>query len=208
MVYHQGFFELLTKYLIKRIMKKILLLTMVFIGAYSFANAQVSGGIKGGLNLANIDTDGSPDGTTGYHAGVFLNFGFAGISLQPEVLYSVKGAKDFDLTYVEVPILLKKNFAKVINIHLGPQFGFLTKAEGIDVDGDGNSVIGADIKDQLKTSDLSLVFGAGVDFPMGLSGGLRYVLGLSDVNDKYFITAGKIKNKTFQIYIGYKLFGK
>ncbi len=181
-------------------MKKILLFTMIFVGAYSFSNAQVSGGIKGGLNFANVDVDGDPDGKTGYHVGAFLNIGFAGISLQPEFLYSVKGAEDFDLTYIEIPILLKKNFAKVVNVHLGPQFGILTKAEA-DF-GSGSQ----DIKDGIKGSDLSVVFGAGVDLPMGLSGGLRYVLGLSDIDDDFLGT--EIKNKTFQLYIGYKLFGK
>jgi hypothetical protein len=181
-------------------MKKILLFTMVFVGAYSFANAQVSGGIKGGVNFSNLNTDGDPDGKTGYHVGAFLNIGLGGISLQPEFLYSVKGAEDFDLTYIEIPILLKKNFAKVINIHLGPQLGILTKAES-DF-GTGTQ----DVKEFLKGTDLSLVFGAGVDLPMGLSGGLRYVLGLSDIDDNAFGT--EIKNKTFQIYIGYKLFGK
>ncbi|HNP17257.1 MAG TPA: porin family protein [Fulvivirga sp.] len=182
-------------------MKKILLFTMIFVGAYSFSSAQVSGGIKGGVNFANVDSDGNTDGTTGYHAGVFLNIGFAGISLQPEVLYSLKGYKDVDLTYVEIPILLKKNFAKVVNIHLGPQFGFLTKAEA---DFGGGS---QDIKDQLKGSDLSVVLGAGVDLPMGLSGGLRYVLGLSDIDDSP-VGGGSVKNRTFQVYVGYKLFGK
>jgi hypothetical protein len=191
-------------------MKKILLFTMVFVGAYSFANAQVSGGIKGGLNFANVNTDGDPDGKTGYHVGAFLNIGLGGISLQPEFLYSVKGAEDFDLTYIEIPILLKKNFAKVINIHLGPQFGILTKAE-MDL-GFGSE----DVKSNFKGSDISVVFGGGVDLPMGLSAGIRYIIGLSDINDDFDFDLGfsatpnvaEVKNKTFQVYLGYKLFGK
>ncbi|MEQ8927533.1 MAG: PorT family protein, partial [Fulvivirga sp.] len=104
-------------------MKKLLLL-FSFIAISSFGYAQISGGIKGGVNFANVDADGDPDGKTGYHVGAFLEIGAAGIFIQPEVLYSFKGAEDFDLTYIEVPILLKKNFAKVLNVHLGPQFGF------------------------------------------------------------------------------------
>ncbi|MTI38721.1 porin family protein, partial [Fulvivirga lutimaris] len=191
------------------IMRKIFLSTIMLLGAYGLTQAQISGGIKGGLNFANVDVSGDPDGKTGYHAGAFLNIGVAGISIQPEILYSVKGAEDFDLSYVEVPILLKKNFAKVVNIHLGPQFGFLTKAEG-DF-GSGSE----DVKEFMKGTDLSAVFGAGLDLPMGLSAGVRYVLGLSDVNDEILTGIdsnlnpefGEIKNKTFQIYVGYKLFG-
>lgn len=176
-------------------MKKTIFLLFLLVGFGYSVSAQISGGIKGGLNFANLDAETDPDGKTGYHFGGFLNIGMAGISIQPEVLFSTKGAEDIDLSYVEVPILLKKNFAKVVNIHLGPQFGFLTKAE----------TNGVDTKDFVKGTDFSAVFGAGLDLPMGISGGVRYVLGLSDIND--FDGAPEVKNKTFQVYIGYALFG-
>ncbi|MEQ9659700.1 outer membrane beta-barrel protein, partial [Fulvivirga sp.] len=147
-------------------MKKTFFLLIVLVGLGYNASSQVSGGIKGGLNFANIDSDIDPDGKTGYHAGVYLKVGFAGISLQPEVLYSVKGAEDFEVTYIDVPIVLQKNFAKVLNIHLGPQFSFLTKAEGItEIDLFTGDTTKGDIKDQLKSSDLSILFGAGVNLP-------------------------------------------
>jgi hypothetical protein len=181
-------------------MKKTLLvlsiLTLFTIGA----QAQKAGlGIKGGLNFANVDAAGDPESKTGFHAGIYGEFGVGGFALMPEVLISTKGAEDFDLTYIEIPILLKKSFAKVLNVHLGPQFGLLTSA-----DSDG-----IDFKEAMKGSDLSAVFGAGVDLPGGLSAGARYVLGLSDIRDSDFALGNdKVKNKTFQIYVGYKLFGK
>ena len=178
-------------------MKKTILVLSLIILAVIGAEAQKARvGIKAGANFANVDATNNPDGKTGFHAGLYGEFGAAGISVMPEILFSSKGAKDFDLTYIEVPILIKKSFAKVLNIHLGPQFGFLTKA-----DSDGT-----DFKDALKGSDISAVFGLGVDLPGGLTAGGRYVLGLSGVEDNNF--TGEIKNKTFQIYLGYKLFGK
>lgn len=199
-------------------MKKTFLLIFILAALGYSASAQISGGIKGGLNFANIDSETDVDSKTGYHLGAYLNVGAGGISIQPEVLFSVKGAEDFDLSYVEIPILLKKNFAKVVNIHLGPQFGFLTKAEGItgiEVDGSGNvTTTKGDVKDALKGSDISAVFGAGLNLPMGLSLGLRYVLGLSDFNDKIISVDSngndftpEFKNRTFQVYLGYRLFG-
>jgi hypothetical protein len=179
-------------------MKKTIFLLFLLVGFGYSASAQISGGIKGGLNFANVDVDGDPDGRTGYHVGVFASIGAAGIFIQPELLYSAKGAEDFDLSYIEIPILLRKNFAKVLNIHLGPQFGILTSAES---DFGTGSV---DVKDELKGADLSAVFGAGVNLPGGLSAGGRYVLGLSDIDDGF---GTEIKNRTFQIYVGYKLFG-
>ncbi|MTI19444.1 PorT family protein, partial [Fulvivirga sp. RKSG066] len=162
------------------------------------ANAQVALGVKGGLNFANVSVEDAvedPDSKTGYHFGAFAEIGLGGIHLQPELLFSAKGSDDFDLTYLEIPILLKKNFAKVLNVHLGPQFGFLTSAESNDVD----------IKDGLKSSDLSAVVGAGVNLPAGLTGGVRYVFGLSDIDDNAFET--EIKNKTLQLYVGWKFAG-
>jgi len=178
-------------------MKKTLLVLSLIILAVFGAEAQKARvGLKAGANFADVDTDFTTDSKTGFHVGLYGEFGAAGISVMPEILFSTKGAKDFDLTYVEVPILIKKSFAKVLNIHLGPQFGFLTKADNI----------GGDFKDELKGSDISGVVGLGLDLPGGLSAGGRYVFSLSGIED--LAGKGEIKNKTFQIYIGYKLFGK
>lgn len=184
-------------------MKKTLL-SAVLIFAFALAQAQISGGIKGGLNFANVDTSGDPDGRTGYHAGLFFEAGLAGITLMPEVLYSTKGTDDLSLTYVEVPILLKKSFAKVLNVHLGPQFGILLSG-----DLDAGPLGDIDAKDELNSADLSIVIGGGIDLPGGISAGARYVYGLSDVNDKLSFgnEIPEISNRTFQVYIGYKLFG-
>lgn len=187
-------------------MKKLLFL-FALVCFNTVGYSQISGGIKGGLNFANADIDAAllenPDNKTGYHAGLFLEIGLAGFHIMPEVLYSFKGAEDYDFTYLEVPILFKKSFAKVLNIHLGPQFGFLTSAEF-----DSELLGDLDIKDELKSTDLSAVVGAGVDLPAGISGGIRYVFGLSDVNDNFFSSDTEIKNRTLQVYLGYKLFGK
>ena len=60
------------------------------------------------------------------------------------------------------------------------------------------------MKDGLKNSDLSAALGAGWDAPFGLQFTARYVIGLSDNNDG--ISNEDIKNKTFQLSIGYTLF--
>ncbi len=181
-------------------MKKISILAVCLFGFIVGANAQVALGLKGGLNFANVDAAGDPDAKTGYHFGAFLEAGLGGINLQPEILFSAKGAEDFDLTYLEIPILLKKNFAKVLNIHFGPQFGILTSAESVDPVTGGEQ----DVKDFLKSSDISAVVGAGVNLPAGLVGGARYVFGLSDINDGF---GTEVKNKTFQVFVGWKFAG-
>ena len=76
-------------------------------------------GIKGGLNLTNFSSDNFSDNhlKAGFNAGVFAKIPVTeGFSIQPELLYSLKGAKSdynnfiqgsgeyrFNLGYVELP---------------------------------------------------------------------------------------------------------
>jgi len=108
--------------------KSLLTIFLIFIGLT--AHAQF--GIKGGLNFSNLRSDG-PDNfnvLTNWHVGVlyeaYIN---SSISIQPEFLYSVQGAKlrseEFKLNYFEVPVLLKVNLTDGFNLQAGPQFGML-----------------------------------------------------------------------------------
>lgn len=191
-------------------MKKITLLTVFVFSVVAFANAQIALGVKGGLNFANADVDNlNSDSKTGYHFGAFLEIGAGGIAIQPEILYSFKGTDDIDLSYLEVPILLKKNFAKVLNIHLGPQFGFLTNAETDNEDLNLALAISnsdSDLAESMKSTEVSAVVGAGVNLPMGLTGGVRYVFGLNDVWDNDLVDT-EVKNKMVQVYVGFKFAG-
>jgi hypothetical protein len=83
----------------------------------------------------------------------------------------------------------------LISIEAGPQFSFLTSAE----------YDGVDIKDQLKNNSFGLAVGAGVHLPLGLNGGLRYILGFTNMSEADDVD--NIKDRTFQIYLGWTLFG-
>lgn len=191
--------------------KSALTLLVVFMANVAFA--QVGAGIKAGVNFANQDIDEIESSSrTGFHFGAFFDINFSdNLALQPEILFSKQGGElsygsaknDIDLTYLNIPVLLKLKFAGIANIHFGPQFGILNRAEWNDVD----------YREEFKSSDLSLAVGAGLNLPMGVTGGVRYVFGLSDNNDTFNPTefnlssAPEIKNKTLQIYLGLKLFG-
>jgi hypothetical protein len=195
-------------------MKKLILFVAVALCISTGTMAQgVSGGIKAGLNFANQkldDDDIDINGRTSWHAGFFLTAKLGTIGIQPEILYNSVGSK-FDagtagdlvtkIDYVTIPVMIRINFAKVLNIHAGPQFGILLSAKQ---ELDGNS---EDIKDTLKGSDLGIGAGIGLDLPMGLTASARYTFGLSDINDSDDIE-GAIKNNVLQLSVGYKLFGK
>lgn len=195
-------------------MKKTLLVVFsMLLSTYGMLYAQgVSGGIKGGLNLASQSFDDpqfsvDSKAKAGLHLGVYATIMLSEkFGIQPEVLYSSQGTKfkdvddaSYKFNYINIPLLLRYNFNKMVNLHLGPQFGILASAK---------SEIGSteeDIKDAVKGSDLSAAFGLGVDLPMGLNFSVRYSLGLSDIDED---SNAKAKNNNIQVSVGYRLFGK
>ncbi len=198
-------------------MKKILLtLSMTLLVMVGFSQAKVELGIKGGLNLANIDTKNAMatyNSRTGYHAGLYAIAKVASFGIQPEILYSVRGTElsttigtakqDFkqDFVYLDIPIMLKLYTVAGLNLQAGPQFGVLMSVDGKISDGAGGTTTIS--KDSYKNADTSIALGAGWDAPFGLNLTARYVIGLSDINDG---GGSEAKNRTFQVAAGIKLF--
>ena len=127
-------------------MKRIIV-TLALVGATLFSFAQVSIGIKGGPNFANIDTESSAgenyENRTGWHLGAFAQFRGEKIGFQPEILFSQQGSTitysgDPDIKsnfgYVNIPLVVKLYTVAGINLQAGPQFGFLTSADVDDED--------------------------------------------------------------------------
>ena len=196
-------------------MKNIFLSSLfVLAGLSAYSQAQVAIGIKGGLNFANLDassTTAAYNSRTGYHAGGFVLFKFSKIGIQPEIIFSRQGSSykplngtslDTRYDYVNVPIILKLYTVAGINIQAGPQFGFLASASQ-EVSNNGLSST-VDIKNTLKSSDISVALGLGWDLPFGLTLDARYNLGLTKINDVTGSTDAK--NQVIQLSAGFKLF--
>ena len=181
-------------------MKKLILIAIIVsLNSFVFGQAKIAIGIKGGLNFSKLDVSNvSSSSKTGYHAGAYALFKFAKIGLQPEVIFSQQGSEveleTWDTKYLNIPIILKYYLLAGVNLQAGPQFGFLNKAE----------LDGQNIKDLLKSSDISLALGLGWDAPFGLSFDARYNLGLSEINDEP--GSETIKNQVFQVSAGIRLF--
>jgi hypothetical protein len=192
-------------------MKKVSLLFFAFFVATSSLSAQdVAFGIKGGLNLSSLkidDPEATYDGRTGFHAGFFLRGKFDKVGIQPEfLLYTQKGEfagpayhGEENFSYLTVPILVKFYPVSGLNIHAGPQFGFL-------IDGERTTetlltTIEEDIKDEYKTTDIAISMGAGWDFGFGLSIDARYNIGVQDINDA--ANGETIKSRVFLISLGW-----
>ncbi len=209
-------------------MKK--LLTTLVIGAFvgllvlpQQAAADVKFGIKGGVNAANVngnafdDLDGTIDwkNNLGFCAGIFLQFNFGDVlTIQPEVLYTVKGAKteivEGELTatgkllfdYVEIPLLLKLTLPTgdvAPFIFAGPAIGFNLQSKlKLIADGDSEEI---DIAEDLKKFDYSAVLGAGLNFGRTLHIDVRYTLGLQNLIEEQ-IEAIDLKNGVISATLG------
>ena len=195
-------------------MKKIILM-VVMVFTFGFVNAQgkedMAFGIKGGLNIStitNADVDGvNSKSLVGFHVGFFGEFVLSDkFSIQPEVLYSTQGTKiefegikgDLKLDYIAIPVMAKYYVADSFSLELGPQIGFLVSAKAKS---GGES---EDVKDELKSTDVSLNFGLGYDITENFMIGARYNLGLTRLQDELLPGEDESKNSVFQISIGYK----
>jgi len=178
-------------------------------------------GIKGGLNLTNLYISNTTDEhiKAGFDAGVFVKVPVTrGFSIQPELLYTVKGAQDtynnfaegsgeykFNLGYMEMPLLAVLNVAPNFNIHVGGYAAYLVNANVENVNNNG-SIQGAT---SLNTGDFNrwdygLIAGFGFDI-QNVTLGARYNYGLRNIG-KGGNLSGDItqnsKNAGFSIYAG------
>ena len=69
----------------------------------------------------------------GFHAGGFVSlFVWNNLAIQPEVLFSPEGAladngikkSDYNISYVNIPVMLKYRFNTYFYLEAGPQVGF------------------------------------------------------------------------------------
>lgn len=212
-------------------MKKLLLSAAFAVCSVIAVNAQeVKFGVKAGPQIANLNGDVLYDGLDksskfGFHAGVYANIKFGGdqFAFQPELLFSTQGAKidgkfsetligetinydadiKYNLTYLNVPLMVKWYAYEGFNVEFGPQVGFNMSGK---VKGDMTaSALGItetvsfddDIED-IETIDFGLNIGAGYELESGLNFGIRYGLGLTEIGKN-----GGPKNSVFSLSVGY-----
>lgn len=171
-------------------------------------------GVKGGVNLSNVTGDDVNDSEqlTSFHLGVFMELPISErFSFQPEVLYSGQGFAGLDneveyqLDYIQVPLLAKVYLVKGLYAEAGPQFGFKVKEEIDYKPGADGGEIEIDIDDSyIKNFNTDLALGAGYKFDNGLSVSARYNLGLTKIfKDDTLLENIDAKNSVWQFGVGY-----
>ncbi|MBK7653219.1 MAG: PorT family protein [Flammeovirgaceae bacterium] len=181
-------------------MKKNSLILLILLVPFSMFAQGVGIGIKGGANFANMAIkDVSSESITDFHIGAYVNLNVSDkFGITPEILYSAQGSKVSNATvntdYFTFPVMLRWKPISLISLEAGPQFSFLSSAKKD----------GVDFKDQLKNNDFGAAVGAGLHLPLGFNGGVRYVMGFTNISD---VSTMDIKNRTLQIYVGWTIFG-
>lgn len=211
--------------------KNLLAGALLFAGIFSSIAQEVQWGIKAGANYSTVTSEEDVDYLFGFHAGAVAEFPLsAKFSLQPELLYSLEGAKteyNFEdqgftihskdklkLGYINLPVMAKYAVTPGFSLEAGPQIGYLVSAKDDyeissnfpeDFEESGTE----DVKDQLKDFSFGFNFGAGYEFQNKLFLQARYHLGLSELSDIDEEDQGlgdpdKVQNRGFQLSLGYK----
>ncbi len=182
-------------------------------------------GIKGGLNLSNIYTEDVDDNNVlpSFNAGFYATLPITSfIAIQPEVLYTRKGSEltydnafatgkaKFNLNYVEVPVLVKINLTKNLNIHAGPYFAYLIDAN-VKNESDGGTIDFEETydNDDFNKFDAGISGGIGLDFD-SIGIGARYNYGLTTIGKERTVggttyTVPDGKNSSLSLYVAFKL---
>jgi hypothetical protein len=179
-------------------------------------------GIKGGVNLSNLYVaDVSTESMkVGFVGGLFGKFPVTrGFSIQPEFLYSVKGAREnynnfvegggeyrFNLGYLELPLLAVVNLSRNFNIHAGGYGAYLINANVKDVNSNGTITGATELNaNDFHRWDYGLVGGIGFDIE-NFSLGARYNYGLATIGKSGQLSGlltPSSKNAGFTIFMGF-----
>lgn len=189
----------------------ILVLGLV-LGTSAAVQAQGAGVIVG-VNFANLEVTPADtqtfDRRTGLVGGVFVNMPLgSSFSIQPEFLYSQKGAKFKDgsaeatveIDYLDIPVLARITAGGTSGLVLfaGPSFGYKLRAHSkITLAGDTED---QDITNDVESFDWGIIAGGGIQSTKYLLDA-RYQWGRTNINKDEF-DASEVKNRVFSIVLG------
>jgi hypothetical protein len=194
-------------------MKKIILLLTSFISVIAFSQEKTKTsdakfGIKGGLNYTTVtkgDFKKGLDPRTSFHIGFVGEIPLAGkvLSLQPEILYSRQGfesnfvflgtnyKEEYQVDYINIPVLLKINAGNVLSFEAGPQFGLKINEKIVS----NNAEVE---RDNINEFDTAFAGGVSLNFEEFFISG-RYTYSLNEI-----IKDSNSKNSVFQVGVGFR----
>lgn len=200
--------------------KSLLFAAFVLISLTAFSQTDSGFGIKAGLNYnqngdlnfrqvqtAGEDLIAGSDGKVGFHVGIFGKLDLPKIYLKPELVFtSTKssydidgGTKDYDISKLDLPVLLGYKIIGPLHIFAGPAFQYTLKNDLEDVELD-------DVKNDFT---VGAHFGVGVNLGnIGLD--VRYERGFTEneaeiIGDNVANISGRVDSRPSQIIFGLSL---
>jgi hypothetical protein len=184
----------------------IIAFTLICLGS---AHAKIAWGLRGGLNVARLEltSNGQSIDTSsalGLHAGAFLKLATdSPLIIQPELLYTQKGTQAnvsdvVTIDYIALPILIKYNIQLpqisqvLIQPFIAPELAYAVSA---------SSTYNPDFYDSINKLNSGFNFGADLVYTDNYMLGLRYFLGMSELEKG--AKREPISNSCWSVSIGY-----
>ena len=217
-------------------MRQIAIIIILSFGINTIVDAQFRLGIKGGINLASLKTNGivTYNGATisnriqesletrqSYVGGIYARIGKT-IFIEPEFLISAKGGRlnllnsitnqnvvNVSYTNFDMPILLGIRW-KIFHIMAGPVASYTLTADNQlnEIMNQVTQKLGGTLGQVISRASYSYQVGGGIDL-LGLTLDARYEGNLSTLSNAIPIPEGVTfspKMDLFQVTLGYKLF--
>ncbi|WP_266367467.1 porin family protein [Tellurirhabdus rosea] len=182
------------------------------------AQTRARSGIKGGFNASTLNIENGSDRKEryGFHVGVFTQVPLGEtFAIQPELLYTSKGASaaynafgatgrtNFNLNYLELPVLATFKLGNTADLQIGPYAGYLLNSS-LKTEGDLGTAVGSLNTDNFNRLDYGVAGGFNLYFGPLLVG-LRYGQGLNKVADSggANLLLGNAKNATGMVSVGF-----
>lgn len=210
-----------------RLKFSLLTLTLLFVN-FSFAQG-IHFGIKTGANFNQIDGKYWENGyKANFQGGAYFNIQGAILGGQIEGIFtqstyvagngfnqlykdyfktgmdSIQGGS-FKVNYLSIPVLLNIKLLPFLKMQFGPQYSGVVSVQ------DEKSLM-KDAKTLFKGGSLDGVVGVWLDLPIHINLGVRYVVGLSNINSNDGANVGSQeivdawRQKILQVHIGLNLF--
>lgn len=194
------------------------ILLVLFWGMMTPLRAQVDLGLQAAVNFANLTVDEAQNEFTsltvlGVGGVVWFQFQDR-LSLQFQPMFLRQGSDvedstfvdvgDIKLDYLYIPVMLNYNlveFSEVIPyLSAGPGIGFLLRAKNKLVSGDDQ-----DLKDLLKSIDITANFVLGLTLPAGAFVEFQIGIGLANILKNEFFQDNSARTNSFRLLGGFRL---
>lgn len=181
---------------------RLLIVLLLVFGFFTTQAQFIKFGLKGGANFPSLNSSDdafSFNSNVGWHAGGMVEVNIPIVKVGADFLYSqttydattpdYPNATDLKTSTFDIPVWGKFTFLKIITIHAGPQFSFVTN---VKLNGD-------DIKDAVDESVVRFIAGAGVQLgPIDIHG--RFIF---PTTTTWQNSPEEFKNSNIQLSIGY-----